>query len=132
MKGKTPLKIAGINLILIALLFGLITANKAIVRPMITPNSILGIISGCFPNFIAAYLISLAPLTPVIIRNPKHGRSFVYVVASIVFFILAIEEVAPMWGASTHYDIYDIIASAIGSLLAVLTFEFIQKYKQHT
>ena len=129
MKAKTPLKLVGINLILFTLLFGLISANKDFLRPMVAPGSIFAIFTGCFPNFIAAYIISLAPANAVLIRNPKNGRQFVYLAASLVFVILALEEVVPMWGASTHYDTYDIIASAIGSLLAVLTFESIQKLK---
>ena len=31
----------------------------------------------------------------------------------------------PMWGASTQYDLFDIIASGIGSLLAIAIFELI-------
>ena len=36
-----------------------------------------------------------------------------------------IEELKPMWGASTHYDTFDIIASCIGSALAILTYELL-------
>jgi len=38
---------------------------------------------------------------------------------------LTIEEFKPMWGASTHYDSFDIFASGLGSLLAILTFELV-------
>jgi len=34
-----------------------------------------------------------------------------------------------MWGASTHFDIYDIVASALGSALAILTYELIRNAK---
>ena len=37
--------------------------------------------------------------------------------------ILTIEEFKPIWGASTHYDPWDIVASGVGSTLAILTFE---------
>lgn len=77
---------------------------------------------------IAAYLISLAPINAVIIKKPKRGRMIVYVSAIIVFLILSIEEIIPMWGASTYYDLYDIIASAIGSALAILTYEIIGRF----
>ncbi|GAG53255.1 unnamed protein product, partial [marine sediment metagenome] len=43
----------------------------------------------------------------------------------LVFAILTIEEFKPIWGASTHYDSFDIFASGLGSLLAVLTFELV-------
>ena len=36
-----------------------------------------------------------------------------------------------MWGASTHYDLFDIFASGIGSLLAVLTFELIVLWRKN-
>ncbi|MBT4333378.1 MAG: hypothetical protein HOD64_08870, partial [Candidatus Cloacimonetes bacterium] len=41
------------------------------------------------------------------------------------FTILLIEELKPMWGASTHYDTFDIIASGVGSTLAILTYELL-------
>ncbi len=44
-------------------------------------------------------------------------------VSILVFIILTIEELKPMWGASTQYDLFDILASGLGSLLAILTFE---------
>ena len=36
-----------------------------------------------------------------------------------------IEEIKPMWGAGTQYDLYDILAGAIGSLAAIITFELL-------
>ena len=69
----------------------------------------MNVITGCFPNFIAAYLISLAAVSAVFIRKWKRGRLIVVSSAIIVFIILTIEELKPMWGASTHYDSYDIM-----------------------
>ena len=128
MKTKTLLKIIGINLLIFGALFGLVSFNKEFLRPLSSPNSLSAIFTGCFPNFIAAYLISLAPINAVIIKKPKRGRMIVYVSAIIVFLILSIEEIIPMWGASTYYDLYDIIASAIGSALAILTYEIIGRF----
>ena len=129
MKAKTPLKILGINLILFGALFGLISVNKDFLRPMSSHHPVVGILTGSFPNFIAAYIISLAPANAVLIRQPKNGRLIVYLAASLVFLVLAVEEIVPMWGASTHYDLYDIIGSFLGSVLAVLTYESIQRSK---
>lgn len=128
MKTKTLLKIIGINLLIFGALFGLVSFNKEFLRPLSSPNSLSAIFTGCFPNLIAAYLISLAPINAVIIKKPKRGRMIVYVSAIIVFLILSIEEIIPMWGASTYYDLYDIIASAIGSALAILTYEIIGRF----
>jgi hypothetical protein len=36
-----------------------------------------------------------------------------------------VEELKPMWGASVYYDTYDIIASGVGSILAILTYELL-------
>lgn len=118
-------KVIVINSLLIAILFGLVSLNKELIRPELTNIPYANTLTGCFPNFIAAYLISLAFVNAVLIRKPKFGRLIVFASSFIVFFILTIEELKPMWGASTHYDIYDILASGLGSLLAILTFELI-------
>ena len=59
------------------------------------------------------------------IRELKYGRLIVCLSSLIIFVILTIEEFKPMWGASTHYDSFDIFASGLGSLLAILTFELV-------
>jgi hypothetical protein len=129
---KNRLGIVVINIFLFAALFGMVTLNKKLLRPASSNTYFFNILTGCFPNFIAAYLISLAFVPAVLIRKPKSGRLIIYVGSIIVFIILTIEELKPMWGASTHYDPFDILASGVGSLLAVLTFEifvFLRKNK---
>lgn len=84
-----------------------------------------GIITGCFPNFIAACIISLAFVNAVATREFKYSRIIVYISSLLVFGILTIEELKPMWGASTRYDSFDILASGLGALLSILTFEMI-------
>ena len=116
-------KAIAINAILFAALFGLISLNKEILRPALNNSSLLKVLTGCFPNFIANYLISLASVSAVLIRKFKHGRLFVYTFSIAVFAILMFEELKPMWGASTYYDTFDIIASGVGSTLAILTYE---------
>jgi hypothetical protein len=118
-------KVIAINAFLFAALFGLVSLNKEILRPALNNSGLLKILTGCFPNFIAAYLISLASVSAVLIRNFKHGRLIVYSFSIIVFAILMIEELKPMWGASMYYDTYDIIASGVGSILAILTYELL-------
>jgi len=123
MNRKSKLRILGINLFLFALLFGLISLNKDVLRPISGYLPFLGVITGSFPNFIAAYIISLAIANAVLIREPQYGRLIVYLSSALVFAILTIEEIMPMWGASTHYDLFDILASGLGSLLSIFTFE---------
>ncbi len=116
-------KVIAINAFLIAALFGLVSLNKEVLRPTLKKSDILKILTGCFPNFIAAFLISLLFISAVLIRKPKRGRIIVYLSSAVVFFVLMIEELRPMWGASSHYDPYDIVASGIGSLSAIAVFE---------
>ncbi len=126
MKINSRKKVIAINGFLIAALFGLVSLNKEILRPALNNTGLLKTLTGCFPNFIAAYLISMASVSAAIIRNFKHGRIIVYSFSIIVFTILMIEELKPMWGASTYYDTYDIIASGVGSILAILTYELLK------
>jgi hypothetical protein len=123
MKEKKKVLVA--NAILFAALFGLVSLNKEFLRPAVNHSEFLKIITGCLPNFLAAYLISMAAVTAVLFRKLKHGRYVVYIASFVVFAILSIEELKPMWGASTHYDKFDIIASGLGSFIAALTFEII-------
>jgi hypothetical protein len=125
MNRKSKLRIIGINLLLFALLFGLISLNKAFFRPALNHLPFFKTLTGCFPNFAAAYIISLAFVNAILIRKPKFGRIIVFISSLLIFVILTIEEIRPMWGASTHYDSYDILASGLGALLAILTFELI-------
>jgi hypothetical protein len=125
MRNNDRKKAIAVNAFMFAALFGLISLNKEILRPALNNHALLKTLTGCFPNFIAAYLISLASVSAVLIRNLNHGRVIVYSVSIAVFSIMMIEELKPMWGASTYYDTYDIIASGVGSILAILTFELI-------
>ena len=118
-------KVIAVNALLVAALFGLVSLNKEILRPALNGSNLLNILTGCFPNFIAAYLISLASVSAVLIRKFKPGRLFVYAFSIAVFVILMIEELKPMWGASTYYDTFDIIASGVGSTLAIFTYELL-------
>jgi len=130
MKQKTKLRIIGVNLILFAILYGIISFNKEILRPNINASSFLSVITGSLPNFIAAYIICLAVVNAVLSKNLKRGRFIIYSSSLLVFIILTIEELKPMWGASTYYDILDILASGLGSLFSILTFEIIFKFRK--
>jgi hypothetical protein len=131
MNRRTGIRVIVLNLLLFAALYGLVTLNKALLRPNLLYIPAANVLTGCFPNFIAAYLLSLAFVNGVLVRNPKRGRLIVYASSFVVFTILAIEELKPMWGASTYYDPFDILASGLGSLLSVSTFEIISMSRKH-
>ncbi len=129
---KNIKKAIAVNAILFATLFGLISLNKEFLRPTLVNSEFQKILTGCFPNFIAAYVISLLSVSAVLIRKIKHGRLIVCISALIVFIILMIEEVKPMFEASETYDIYDIIASGLGSFFTIITYELLVLYgKKH-
>ncbi len=125
MNWKSKKKVIIINAFLVAALFGLVSLNKEFLRPVFNNSNVLKVLTGCFPNFIAAFIISLASVTAVLVRKLNRGRLIVYLSSIAVFIILMMEELTPMWGASTHYDSFDIIASGVGSLLAIVTFELL-------
>jgi len=116
-----------INLILFAILYFSVAFNKEFIRPVYGQSPIIGIITGSFSNFMAAYIISLFPISPIFAKSVviKKARIIIYMTSIIVFLILTIEELKPMWGASTQYDLFDILANGLGSLFAILTFEII-------
>lgn len=123
-----------INLILFAILYLLITFNKEFIRPVYGNTPVLGIITGSFSNFLAAFIISLFPIAPILSRKIqiKKSRYIFYSTAILVFIILTIEEIKPFAGASKTYDINDIVASGLGLITAIFTFElFIKKHLKH-
>ena len=122
---KNKMQAIAINAILFAALFGLISLNKEFLRPTLNNTGFQKIFTDCFPNFIAAFLISLSSVSAVLIRKIKHGRLIVYACALVVFIILMIEEIKPMWGASEYYDSFDIIASGVGSFFTIITYELL-------
>jgi len=122
---KNIKKVVVINAILFAALFGLISLNKEFLRHTLNNTGFQKVLTDCFPNFIAAYFISLLSVSIVLIRKIKHGRLIVYVCALVVFLILMIEEIKPMWGANEYYDSNDIIASGVGSFFTIITYELL-------
>ncbi|MDP3441645.1 MAG: hypothetical protein Q8T08_02185 [Ignavibacteria bacterium] len=121
---KIAFKIIGINMTLFLLLVLLIYINKTVFRPTFNENYFAQILTGSFPNFIAAFLISLCVVNPVLIRKPRLGRLIVYLGSLFTMLALILDELESI-GASRQYDINDIAGSVLGSLLAILTYEYL-------
>jgi hypothetical protein len=83
--------------------------------------------SGIFPNFIAAFILSTVTYYPALAGRLRYPRAVIYANAALVFLLLTVEECMSLLGASETYDPYDILASAAGSALAILTFEALRK-----
>jgi hypothetical protein len=123
---RSKFKLIGTNCFLIAILYGLVTFNKEVLRPAYGHIPILNAVLGCLPNFLAAALISLSIVNALRVRKPRHGRLIAYAGSFLVFAILTLEELKPMWGASTYYDPLDILASALGALVGIAVYEIIR------
>ena len=127
-ENKAVIKIIGINLTLFLLLYGLVYINMAIFRPIFNDTHLAQILLGSFPSFIAALLISLCVVNPVLIRQPRSGRLIVYLGSLCIMSVLVLDEFESI-AASMQYDIYDIAGSILGSFLAVLIYEYLN-YRQ--
>ena len=128
-------KYIAINFILFAILYLTVALNKEFIRPNYGYLPIIGIVTGSFSNFMAAYIINLFAIAPILTRKIRIDKSrlIFYVISIAVFIILTAEEIKPFVDASKTYDPYDILASGFGSIAAILTFElFITKIiKKH-
>ena len=123
---RIKIRLIFINCLLIAILYGLVTFNKEVLRPAYGHIPIINAVLGCLPNFLAAALIGLSLVNGLRVRKPRRGRLMAYAGCLLVFAILTVEELKPMWGASTYYDPLDILASALGALVAILVYEVIR------
>ncbi len=132
MSQKSKFRIVVTNVILFGFLFGLVSLNKELLRPSLSHIPFMTPLTGSFPNFIAAYIIGLFFVNGAVTMEPRHSRLLVYLGSLLVFVLLTVEEVNPMWGASTWYDVLDIIATGAGSLLAIVTYELIVLKRKRT
>ncbi len=121
-----------INIVVFAILFGLISLNKEVLRPLWEADRFLNFLTNIFPNFIAAYLINLAILNAILIKAPVRQHLFAAGSSILVFVIFVLEEYFSLLGASTQFDINDIIASGFGILLAFLIFVLIVKKRKQS
>ncbi len=123
---KSKKKYLVINILLFALLYFAVDFNKTYLRPTYGHIDSLNIILGSLPNFLAALIIHLCALPFVLFKIKKRKRGAFYLIGLLIFAVLSFEEFMPLWGASSVYDIGDIIANAFGIILAIAVFEIIQ------
>jgi hypothetical protein len=108
-----------------AFLFLSISFNKEYLRPLYGQVHFIDVLLGSYPNFIVAAVISLFSLKIGLSKNNRRGRIIFYAISFLVFLILTLEELIPYWGVSETFDKFDILASGLGCLLAVLIFELL-------
>ncbi len=72
-------------------------------------------------------MFSLLPMTKALKLDLYKGRIIISMSSFSVFSILTYEEFFPYLTASKTFDYFDIVASAIGSFLALIYYYFISK-----
>jgi hypothetical protein len=112
-----------INLVLIILFF----LNKRYLRPNYSDVILISTILGSLPNLIGAFMFSLLPMSKTIKLNLHKGRRVILICSVSVFAILTYEEFFPYFTASKTFDYFDIIASGIGSSLAIIYYYYLSK-----
>jgi len=112
-----------INLVLI--IFFLI--NKRYLRPNYSDIILLSTILGSLPNLIGAFMFSLLPMSKTLKLKLHKGRRIICISSISVFAILTYEEYNPYLTASKTFDYNDIIASGIGSSLAIIYYYYLSK-----
>ncbi len=117
------------NFVLFAVLFLSVSFNKTYIRPAYGHTAIVGVLTGSFSNFMAAWIISLFPFAAIRAgrMSLKKARLVFYGISVLVFAALAVEEIAPYTGASSTFDVFDLMASGFGSLAAIAVFEVFLK-----
>ncbi len=123
MDNKSKLRIILGNAFLFAALFGLITLNKKLIRPQMNDFGLGQILAGCVPNYLAGLIIPLVVINPILVKKPRYGRKWVLFASFMVFLLLTFEEFMPLWGASTQFDYFDIWASGLGVITAIILYE---------
>ncbi len=116
-------------LVLFAILYLSVSFNKEYIRPVYGNDPVVGVITGSFSNFMAAFIIALIAIIPLLKKkiSLRQSRVYFYSVSILVFGLLVAEEFFSYFGASKTYDIYDILASALGSVMAIVVFEIVIK-----
>jgi UDP:flavonoid glycosyltransferase YjiC (YdhE family) len=112
-----------INLVLIILFF----MNKRYLRANFSDIIFLSTVLGSLPNLIGAFMFSLLPIRKTLKLNLNKGRGIILIFSVSVFALLTYEEYNPYLTASKTFDYNDIIASGIGSSLAIIYYYYLSK-----
>lgn len=108
-------------LILILVILGII--NGEYLRPQYGKLQYFDVLIGSLPNFVGAFVFSLLLSSQISKLYVQKRKLIIYFISFLVFIILTIEEFHPFLTATKTFDIFDIIASAIGALCSVIVLE---------
>jgi hypothetical protein len=122
-QGMQSIHLRYVNAVLIVL-FALI----AFFRKYLTGrDEILDIILGSLPNFIAVFVISI-----MITDRKKVVGIYKYIIILTVTSLLVLEEFFPTFTGNKIFDLYDILASILGGLFAIILTLFYNSKKPGT
>ena len=101
--------------------------NKRYLRPNFSDIIFVSTVLGSLPNLIGAFMFSLLPIRKTLKLNLYKGRGIILIFSVSVFALLTYEEYNPYLTASKTFDYNDIIASGIGSSLAIIYYYYLSK-----
>jgi hypothetical protein len=116
-----------IHLAIILVLVIVFFINKEYLRPNYTDVFLISTFLGSLPNFIGAFIFSLLPMGKTLKLSLSKGRWIILISSVLVFAILTYEEFFPYLTATKTFDYIDIVASGIGSALALIYYYFLSK-----
>ncbi len=118
-------RVSRIHLVINAALVFLFFINKRYLRPNYSNITFFSPILGSLPNLIGAFMFSLLPMNKALKLNLHKGRRFIVTSSVFVLAILTYEEFFPYFTASKTFDYIDILASGLGSSLAIVYYYFL-------
>jgi VanZ family protein len=100
-------------------------ALNAFFRKYLTgKNEILDIILGSLPNFVAVFVISI-----VLTDQKKVVGIYKYIIILAITSLFVFEEYYPTFTGNKTFDLYDILASVLGGLFAIILTLFYSSIK---
>lgn len=123
---KNKISSTALTIIIMFTFFLFFIINKEILRPKYGSLPVIGVVLGSLPNFLGAFIYSI--VTVVFLTKKKHSFKRASIIAFLIFIFLTIEEYYPFFTASRTFDYYDILASGIGCVSAVLYYNW--EYKK--
>lgn len=109
--------------VIIIILFLLYFLNNIYLRTIDQDLLFLNILFGSLPSFIGAYILVFLVFDYTIPRLKLKSRvKALFLLGTITNILLITDEVFPFISGNKVFDIYDLIALILGSLIATLLF----------
>ena len=100
------------------------TLNAFLRKYLIGINESFDIVLGSLPNFIAVFVISV-----VLTNRKKVVGIYKHIIIIVITSLFIFEEYYPTFTGNKVFDSYDIIASVLGGLFAIILTLFFNRIK---